>query len=186
MNNYFVILAAGKSKRFHKKIAKQFYNFKNKEIIDHSVEKSLISKLFKKILIVTNDLNHLRKKKYPKSIKIIKGGKERSDSSLIALKYIKKLKPNNILIHDAARPNFTTKLLKTLIKSLKNNTAVIPYINSKDSIKYKIKKQLFNLNRNNSILTQRLKHLNLKIYIVFQINKKIKLLMKQHYLLKTI
>ena len=48
MNNYFVILAAGKSKRFHKKIAKQFYNYKNKEIIDHSVDKSLNSKLFKK------------------------------------------------------------------------------------------------------------------------------------------
>ena len=48
MNNYFVILAAGKSKRFHKKLAKQFYKYKNKEIIDHSIEKSLNSKLFKK------------------------------------------------------------------------------------------------------------------------------------------
>ena len=79
MNNYFVILAAGKSKRFHKKIPKQFYNYKNKEIIDHSIEKSLNSKLFKKIIIVTNNLNHLKKKKYPKLINIIKGGKERSD-----------------------------------------------------------------------------------------------------------
>ena len=46
MNNYFVILAAGKSKRFHNKIAKQFYNYKNKEIIDHSIDKSLGSNLF--------------------------------------------------------------------------------------------------------------------------------------------
>ena len=71
MNNYFVILAAGKSKRFHKKLAKQFYNYKNKEIIDHSIEKSLNSKLFQKILIVTNNLNHLKKKNYPKSVRII-------------------------------------------------------------------------------------------------------------------
>ena len=35
--------------------------------------------------------------------------------------------------------------LKNLIKSLKNNKAVIPFINSKDSIKYKVKNQLFNL-----------------------------------------
>ena len=62
MNNYFVILAAGKSKRFHKKKAKQFYKYKNKEIIDHSIEKSLNSKLFKKILIVTNNVNHLKKR----------------------------------------------------------------------------------------------------------------------------
>ena len=33
-----------------------------------------------------------------------------------------------------------------LIKSLKNNKAVIPSIISKDSIKYKVKNQFFNLN----------------------------------------
>jgi 2-C-methyl-D-erythritol 4-phosphate cytidylyltransferase/2-C-methyl-D-erythritol 2,4-cyclodiphosphate synthase len=154
MNNYFVILAAGKSKRFHNKIAKQFYHYKNKEIIDHSIEKSLNSKLFKKIIIVTNNLNHLKKKKLPKIIKIIKGGKERSDSSLIALKYLKKFKPINVLIHDAARPNFSVKLLKNLIYKLKKNRAVIPYIYSNDSIKYKSQNQLFNLNRDKALLTQ--------------------------------
>ena len=154
MNNYFVILAAGKSKRFHKKLPKQFYNYKNKEIIDHSIEKSLISKLFKKIIIVTNNLNHFKKKKYPKSIFIIKGGKERADSSLKALKYIKKFKPKNVFIHDAARPNFSINLLKKIVKNLRNNKAVVPVISSKDSIKYKIKKQVYNLNRNNSFLTQ--------------------------------
>ena len=154
MNNYFVILAAGKSKRFHNKIAKQFYHYKNKEIIDHSIEKSLNSKLFKKIIIVTNNLNHLKKKKLPKIIKIIKGGKERSDSSLIALKYLRRFKPTNVLIHDAARPNFSVKLLKNLIHKLKKNIAVIPYIYSNDSIKYKSQNQLFNLNRDKALLTQ--------------------------------
>jgi 2-C-methyl-D-erythritol 4-phosphate cytidylyltransferase/2-C-methyl-D-erythritol 2,4-cyclodiphosphate synthase len=154
MNNYFVILAAGKSKRFHNKIAKQFYHYKNKEIIDHSIEKSLNSKLFKKIIIVTNNFNHLKKKKLPKIVKIIKGGKERSDSSLIALKYLKKFKPTNVLIHDAARPNFSVKLLKNLINKLKKNIAVIPYIYSNDSIKYKSQNQLFNLNRDKALLTQ--------------------------------
>ena len=154
MNNYFVILAAGKSKRFHKNIAKQFYNYKNKEIIDHSIEKSLNSNLFKKILIVTNNLNHLKKKKYPKLIRIIKGGKERSDSSLIALKYIKKYKPKNVFIHDAARPNFSIRLLKIISKNLKKNKAVVPIINSRDSIKYKVKNNFFNLKKENSLLTQ--------------------------------
>ena len=147
MNNYFVILAAGKSKRFHRKLAKQFYKYKNKEIIDHSVQKSLDSNLFKKILIVTNNINHLKKKKYPKIVSLITGGKERSDSSLIALKYLKKYKPRNVFIHDAARPNFSIKLLKDLTKNLKANKAVIPVIPSRDSIKYKIKNQIFNLNK---------------------------------------
>ena len=154
MNNYFVILAAGKSKRFHKNIAKQFYNYKNKEIIDHSVEKSLNSKLFRKIIIVSNNINLLKKKKYSKLISVIKGGKERSDSSLLALRYLKKYKPKNIFIHDAARPNFSIKLLQNIYKNLKDNKAVIPAISPKDTIKYKIKDQIFNLNRNDSLLTQ--------------------------------
>ena len=71
-----------------------------------------------------------------------------------SLKYIKKFKPTNVLIHDAARPNFSIRLLKRLINSLKKHKASIPVISSKDSIKYKFKNQLFNLNRNKSYLTQ--------------------------------
>ena len=153
MNNYFIILASGQSKRFNSKKPKQFNIYKNKPLFKHSLEKAIKSKLFKKIILVLNNKKKI-KEKFPKNILIIKGGKERSDSSLIALKHIKKFKPTNVLIHDAARPNFTLKLLNNLVKSLKNNKAVIPAINSKDSVKYKIKNQLFNLKRNNSFLTQ--------------------------------
>ena len=153
MNNYFIILASGQSKRFNSNKPKQFNIYKNKALFKHSVEKAIKSKLFKKIILVTSN-NKKIKEKFPKNILIIKGGKERSDSSLIALKYIKKFKPTNVLIHDAARPNFTLKLLNNLIKQLKNNKAVIPAINPRDSIKYKVKTQHYNLNRNNSYLTQ--------------------------------
>ena len=153
MNNYFIILASGQSKRFNSNKLKQFIKYKNKALFEHSIDKAIKSKLFKKIVLVVNDKKQI-KKKYPKNILVIKGGKERSDSSLIGLKFIKKYKPNNVLIHDAARPNFTIKLLKNLINSLKKNKASIPVISSKDSIKYKVKNQLFNLNRENSYLTQ--------------------------------
>ena len=153
MNNYFIILASGQSKRFNSKKPKQFIKYKNKALFEHSVDKALKSKLFKKIIIVTNDKKQI-KNKYSKEVLVIKGGKERSDSSLLGLKFIKKYNPINILIHDAARPNFTINLLKKLINSLKKNKATIPVISSKDSIKYKIKNQLFNLKRENSFLTQ--------------------------------
>ena len=153
MNNYFIILAGGSSKRFNAKKPKQYFFYKNKEIFEHSIEKALNSKLFKKIILVIDDPRNI-KKKYSKNILVIKGGKERSDSSLIALKKIYKFKPSNVLIHDAARPNFSIKLLKDLIKNLKKNSAVIPVIKSMDSIKYKIKKELYNLDRNETFLTQ--------------------------------
>ena len=153
MSNYFIILASGQSKRFNSKKPKQYNIYEGKPLFQHSVDKALKSKLFKKIIIVVNKKNEI-KEKFPKNVSIIIGGKERSDSSLIALKFIRKYKPTNVLVHDAARPNFTINLLKKLITSLKKNKAAIPVIKSKDSIKYKIKNQIYNLNRDNSILTQ--------------------------------
>ena len=171
MNNYFIILASGQSKRFNSNKPKQFIIYKNQALFKHSIEKAIKSKLFKKIILVINNKKNI-KEKFPKNVLVIKGGKERSDSSLIALKYIKKFKPNNVLIHDAARPNFTIKLLKNLIKELKNNKAVIPGINSKDSVKYKVKNQLFNLNRNNLILTQTPQAFKFKDLYSLSINQK--------------
>ncbi len=154
MNNYFVILAAGKGSRFSKKIAKQYYIYKGKEILKHSIDKALKSNLFKKIIVVTDNLKKANNLKMSKSITILKGGKERFNSSLIALKFLKKYKPRNILIHDAARPNFSFRLLKKLISELKSNKAVIPYLQSKDAIKYKIKNEFYNLDKNYTYLTQ--------------------------------
>ena len=153
MNNYFIILAAGSGKRFNTKKPKQYFFYKNKEIFEHSLEKAVNSKLFRKIVLVVDDPKKI-KKKYAKNVLIVKGGKERSDSSLIGIKKIKKYRPSNVLIHDAARPDFSIKLLKILIKNLKKNNAVIPVIFSKDSIKYKIKNEFYNLNRNKTFLTQ--------------------------------
>ena len=174
MNNYFIILASGQSKRFNSNKPKQYNIYKNKALFKHSIEKAIKSNLFKKIILVVNNKKYVRDK-FTKNVKIIKGGSERSDSSLIALKYIKKFKPSNVLIHDAARPNFSIKLLNKLIKSLKKNKAVIPVIKPKDSIKYKVNNQLFNLNRNNSLLTQTPQGFRFKDLLNLSINKNSKI-----------
>ncbi len=174
MNNYFIILASGQSKRFNSNKPKQFIWYKNKALFEHSLNKAIKSKLFKKIILVVNDKKQIQKK-YSKNILIIKGGKERSNSSLIALKYIKKFNPANVLIHNAARPNFTIKLLERLINSLKKNKASIPVISSKDSIKYKIKNQLFNLDRKSSYLTQTPQAFKYKDIYDLSINEKNKI-----------
>ena len=153
MNNCFILLAAGQSKRFKSNKPKQFISYKNKPLYEHSIDKILKSSLFKHIILVVNNKKNILKK-YPKSVKIIKGGKERSDSSFLALKYIKKYNVKNVLIHDAARPNFSINLVKKLLKELKKNKAVVPYINSRDSIKYSYKNSIYNLLRKNALLTQ--------------------------------
>ena len=174
MNNYFIILASGQSKRFNSNKPKQYIIYKNKPLFEHSIEKALASKLFRKIILVVNKKKQI-KKNFPKNVVIIKGGKERSESSLIGLKYIKKFKPTNVLIHDAARPNFSLQLLKNLVKTLKKNKAVIPTINLNDSIKYKVKNRIFNLKRDHSFLTQTPQAFRFKELYKLSISKKDKI-----------
>ena len=60
MNNCFIILAAGQSKRFKSKKPKQYVIFKNKYLYQHSLDKVLKSRLFKHILLVVNNKNLIR------------------------------------------------------------------------------------------------------------------------------
>ncbi len=148
MNNCFILLAAGKGKRFNSKEKKQFINYKYKPLFMHSIEKAKKSKLFKKIILVTN-----KQIKIP-GVNVIKGGKERADSSFKALKYLKNSNIKNVFIHDAARPNFSIQLLKKLKKKLINNKAVVPYTNTNSSTKYAYKNKIVNLQRERVFLTQ--------------------------------
>ncbi len=153
MNNFFVILAAGNGSRFRKNEKKQYTLYKNLRLFEHSLLKAKKSKLFKKIVLVVDQPRKI-KDLYSKDLIILKGGNQRSISSKIALDYLRKFKPNNVLIHDAARPDFSLKLLEKIIKNLKTNKAVIPFINPIDSIKYKLKKNIYNLDRKKIFFTQ--------------------------------
>ena len=75
MSNCFILLAAGKGKRFKSKTLKQFINYKNKPLFMHSVDKAIKSKLFKKIVIVTNNKIKLKNKKVKNVIKANKSVK---------------------------------------------------------------------------------------------------------------
>ena len=87
MNNCFIILAAGESKRFKSKTPKPYYLYKGKPLFQHSIDKARESKKFKKILLVVkNKHKKFLKNIKLKNIKIIAGGKNRSESSLKALK----------------------------------------------------------------------------------------------------
>jgi len=155
MNNCFIILAAGESKRFKSKIPKPYYLYRGKPLFLHSVNKVKESNKFKKIVLVINKKHKklIRNIKL-KNVKIIIGGKNRSESSLKALKGIKNNKISKVFIHDAARPNFSLKLISDLLKSLKNNKCVVPALKTNNSVKFKEKNKLKNIDRNKIYLTQ--------------------------------
>ena len=155
MNNCFIILAAGESKRFKSKIPKPYYLYRGKPLFLHSIEKAKESNKFKKIILVINKKHKkFLRNTVLKNIKVIEGGKNRSESSFKALKRIKKNKIGKVFIHDAARPNFSLNLISNLFKNLKKNKCVVPVLKTSNSVKLKEKNKLKNIDRNKIYLTQ--------------------------------
>ena len=157
MSFCLVLLAAGDSKRFGSSIPKPYIKIGEKTLLDHSLSKFNKIKEIKKTIVVINRKHKKFTKtiKYPNLIKIA-GGKTRQESTLNALKYIKKnrYKFKNVLIHDSARPNFSLKLIKRIIKASKKN-AVIPKIPIHDALKKSISKDIFlNITRESFFSTQ--------------------------------
>ena len=167
MNNCFILLAAGKGKRFNSNRPKQFEYYKNKPLFMHSLEKAVRSKLFKKIILV---INKKHKKNVNLNIKVIDGGNKRQDSCMNALKYLNNKKIKNVFIHDAARPNLSINLLKRLNRNLKKNKCVVPYTESQNSVKYQYLNKIYNLKRENVYLTQTPQCFNFKT--LFNLAKK--------------
>ena len=155
MNSCFIILAGGESKRFNSKTPKSYHFYKGKPLLLHSIDRAKIYKKFSKIVLVINKKHKkLINKLKVKNIKIIDGGNTRAESAYKALKSIKKYNIKNVMIHDAARPNFSLKLLDKLNKGLKSNKCVVPAIQSNDSIKQKSLNKIKNIKRQNIYLIQ--------------------------------
>ena len=156
MNSSVIIVAAGKGKRFREKIPKQYVNLNCESIINLSIKKFLNIKEIKYILPVINakhiklynkNINKLNTlENFKKILSPCFGGNERCISVRKGLETISKLSdiPSRVLIHDAARPFVSKKIIKKVINKLENFDAVLPCINFNDTI-WKIEKDQFNL-----------------------------------------
>ena len=173
MNNCFIILAAGESKRFNSKTPKPYHVYKGKPLILHSIDKAKKYRKFSKIVLVINKKHKtLIKKLKIKNIKIIVGGKTRAESANKGLNSIRNDNIKNVMIHDAARPNFSIKLLDRLNKKLKLSNCVVPAIQTPDSIKQKTSNLVRNLDRESIYLIQTPQAFDYKELYALQNNKK--------------
>jgi len=160
MSFCLIILAGGKSHRFKSNIGKPYQKIAGKSLIEININKALRFKQIKKIILVYNkkDLKRVKSLKL-KNIQLIIGGKNRQQSTFNALKYLNKEKSiSKVLIHDAARPNFSLKLFSSILKNMKNAKAVVPKIKIQDAIKQIIdsskNEYILGKKRDNLFLTQ--------------------------------
>ena len=177
MSFCLIILAGGNSHRFKSNIGKPYQKLAGKSLIEINVIKASKFKQIKKIILVYNkkDLKRVKLLKL-NNVKLIVGGRSRQQSTLNALKYLIRQKGiSKVLIHDVARPNFSTKLLSSILRNMRNARAVVPKIKIQDAIKQVIESSkeeyIVGKKRDNLFLTQTPQAFNLKeIYHLHKTN----------------
>jgi len=144
MSLFLILLAAGDSKRLKSNIPKPFYTVNDKTLLEHSFNAFKNFNEIKRTIIVYKKKHkkHLNKLRLKNVLKV-EGGKTRQESAFKALKIIMKMNCKKVLIHDAARPNPSKKLINEVIKKLKKNDAVIPTIKVNDATKRAEKNIIF-------------------------------------------
>lgn len=141
MKNIAVLLAGGKGNRFGGNLPKQLIKVAGKTIIEHTIEVFQKSTDIDEIAIVSNP-NYIsniedivNKNGYTKVKKILRGGKERSDSSLAAIRaYELEYDEANLIFHDAVRPFIELPIIKNVVDALKDFNAVDVAIPATDTI----------------------------------------------------
>jgi len=130
---HFILLAGGDSLRFSSNTNKLLAKFKNKNLLTHNID-FLKELKFKKITVVINTIKKANISNFD-DLEIIKGGKTRSESVKNALNK-SKFKSKYVLIHDAARPLNSQKIIKKIIENLikKKYDCVVPFSKCSDTI----------------------------------------------------
>jgi len=150
MSIFLILLAAGDSKRLKSNTPKPYCKVNNRTLLEHSIRRFKDFKEITKTIIVykKNHKKYLDNLKISKVVKIV-GGRSRQESTLLALKKIKRMNCRKVLIHDSARPNPSKKIISSIINKVKKNFAVIPTIKTVDAVKRIQNKTLFkNIKRN--------------------------------------
>jgi 2-C-methyl-D-erythritol 4-phosphate cytidylyltransferase len=139
LKNIFIILAGGTGQRMGSAIPKQLLKIAGKPIIQHTLENIIQIDSIDEILIVTHkstikDVEQILPNLNTKiSIRIIAGGKTRTQSTLNAINAINE-KDAYVLLHDAVRPFIDKTIIKKCLKALQNYDAVDTAIVSADTI----------------------------------------------------
>jgi len=144
IRNSVIIVAAGRGQRAGGVKPKQWQTILGKRVVDWTVSKFFDHPLINEIILVTDSIEE--SKSFPNEVIIVKGGYERSQSVLNGLLMVSD-NISNVLIHDAARPCVTSKLISSIIKGLVVFDCVIPVLPITDAL-WEIDKNKINLVKN--------------------------------------
>jgi 2-C-methyl-D-erythritol 4-phosphate cytidylyltransferase/2-C-methyl-D-erythritol 4-phosphate cytidylyltransferase/2-C-methyl-D-erythritol 2,4-cyclodiphosphate synthase len=148
--NTALIVAAGTGSRSQLKMSKILYKINDKPIFMYSVD------LFKSLgfdiclVISKNDMKDIAQYIDP-SIKIVIGGKTRSES---VQRGLKEVTTPYVYIHDAARPLITKKAILNIENALQHHDAVMLAEPVTSALKHNAKQNITSVNRDDYLLAQ--------------------------------
>lgn len=139
MQNIAVILAGGVGSRLGLSTPKQFFKVAGKMVIEHTIDAFEQNPHIHEIAIVSNPAyiadveNIVLSGGWKKVKKILKGGKERYDSSLSAIKAYEG-REVNLVFHDAVRPLVSQRIIDDVCAALEHHRAIDVTLPAVDTI----------------------------------------------------
>ena len=140
MKNVAVVLAGGSGRRMGGSLPKQFLMLAGKSIVQHTIEAFDKNAGIDEICIIIHSdfiqeiKNIVIEGQIQKVKHILPGGKERSDSSLAAIKAYKKESAVNLIFHDAVRPFVSQTIINNVIQEVTTGKSVAVAIPTVDTI----------------------------------------------------
>ncbi|MFA5443416.1 MAG: 2-C-methyl-D-erythritol 4-phosphate cytidylyltransferase [Bacteroidales bacterium] len=128
--NIAVIMAAGRGARHGTTVPKQYMELKGKLVLERVVDAFENHPDIDQIALVVDPEETERVEKivsdngWKKVTNILKGGKERYQSSLAAVKAFSNRPEDNIILHDAARPLVSQRIISDVVACLEQHRAV--------------------------------------------------------------
>ena len=148
--NIALIVAAGRGHRFSASagntshetasaLPKQYQPLKGAPVLQHALKAFENHQLISHIQVVIHpddlDLYAVASLGISKCLPAIYGGAERQASVFEGLKALQNLNPQNILVHDAARPHLSEDLISRILAALEISPSVIPVLPLSDTVK---------------------------------------------------
>ena len=134
-----LIVAGGLGLRMHSSLPKQFMPLSGKEIFVRSVEVFHGSAYVDFIVLIVHKdwLGQARKileKRGIDSVSVVSGGETRQESVQNGLLFFETIKPEIVMIHDAARPFFSNKQIPEILRLIDPGTGVVVTEKATDTV----------------------------------------------------
>lgn len=134
-------MAAGKGSRMGSEVPKQFMVVNGKMLLEHSLQAFQDHPRIDEIVVVippdyleVEEILSYLFNYYPKVVQVLAGGDERFQSSWAAIQWFVERREDNLLLHDAARPGITPRIIDDLLTTLATEQAAVTAIPATDTI----------------------------------------------------